>query len=119
MSPPARAAVGVGPLVWNSKLQADAQKWADYLASSGGGLQHDPNAGEGENLFWLSPPGDGMLSGATQDWLGEKAEYLANHGGGFNEDTGHYTQVCSSIPLSFSLQRWKLRILIIRIVCLV
>jgi len=77
-------------------LQADAQKWADYLASSGGGLQHDPNAGEGENLFWSSPPGNGMLSAATQDWLGEKTQYLANHGGGFTEATGHYTQVCLS-----------------------
>ncbi|PMD45889.1 PR-1-like protein [Hyaloscypha variabilis F] len=88
----ARTAVGVGPLAWSSSLQADAQKWADYLASSGGGLQHDPNAGEGENLFWSSPPGNGMLSAATQDWLGEKTQYLANHGGGFTEATGHYTQ---------------------------
>lgn len=98
LSPPARAAVGVGQLTWNTNLQADAQKWADNLASSGQGLQHDPNAGEGENLFWASPPGATMLTSATQDWLGEKTQYLADHGGGFTEATGHYTQVCSFIP---------------------
>ena len=106
-------------LVWNTNLQADAQKWADFLASSGGGLQHDPNAGEGENLFWLSPPGDGMLSAATQDWLGEKTQYLADHGGGYNEATGHYTQVRSIILHALTVQSWKIRILIFELVRLV
>lgn len=86
----ARAAVGVGQLVWNTSLQADAQSWATQLSSMGT-LQHNPSSGQGENLA-SGPPGDDAIKRATEEWLNEKAAYLNNHGGGFTQETGHYTQ---------------------------
>ncbi|CAA6657662.1 unnamed protein product [Spirodela intermedia] len=87
----ARAAVGVGPLVWSNILAAYAQNYANQrisdcrLVHSGGPY--------GENLFWGSGKAWTALE-AVQLWVDEKIYY------NYNSNTcaagkvcGHYTQV--------------------------
>jgi len=88
----ARAVLGVAPLQWDSNLQAAAQNWANHLAQVNS-LDHDPNAGAGENIALFSPASDTILENATGLWLAEKAAY--NYGifdGSQAEVAGHYTQ---------------------------
>ena len=54
-------------LVWDTKLAADAEKWAQHLAHDNQGLKHstgDQRPGQGENLYWISS--GGSLAGGSQ-----------------------------------------------------
>ncbi|XP_015892933.3 pathogenesis-related protein 1 [Ziziphus jujuba] len=86
----ARSAVGVGPLVWDDRVAAFAQDYANQrkgdckLVHSGGPY--------GENLAWSSAD----LSGtdAVKMWVDEKADYDYNSNScAAGKQCGHYTQV--------------------------
>ena len=81
----ARAEVGVQPLTWSPKLAAQAQKWADQLASTDSFRHSDSSYGE--NLA-----GAGDVEQAVGLWLEEKATYR-NQPIGRSASSGHYTQV--------------------------
>jgi hypothetical protein len=101
-----RAEVGVGPLIWDDQLAADAQKWVDKLVQRGGTLAHsnpsDPNdpdtgraTGEGENLAG----GESAATAPTQ-WYEEKPAFdAAPNKSGFGDENpdwvnwGHYSQM--------------------------
>lgn len=55
-----RLRVGVKPLIWDSKLSLDAQKWAQHLAKNGI-FEHASDMQDGENL-----------------WMGDSAAYSPN-----------------------------------------
>ena len=75
-------------------LQDAAQNWANHLAQVNS-LDHDPNAGAGENIALFSPASDTILANATNLWLAEKAAYSYGiFDGSQVEAAGHYTQVC-------------------------
>jgi pathogenesis-related protein 1 len=82
----ARADVGVNPLAWSPKMAEQAQKWADYLASSGT-FRHSDSA-YGENLAGAS-----NLEKAVSLWLAEKATYRNRPIGRDSSASGHYTQM--------------------------
>jgi len=94
-----RLELGLRPLTWNSTLAESAQRWADYLASSGR-FQHAPeNAGnpEGENL-WAGTKGYYAPEDMVEAWAREKQFYRPglfpnNSSTGDVEDVGHYTQM--------------------------
>ena len=94
-----RAAVGVGPLTWNTHLQASAQKWADHLAATGK-FQHAPDSAadpQGENL-WAGTRGYYSIEDMVNAWSREKryfrqGAFPANSTTGRVEDVGHYTQL--------------------------
>lgn len=79
----ARAKVGVAPLKWSAKIAAEAQEWANHLASTGQ-FEHQRSR-YGENLA-----GGNSVRQAVEMWLSEKADFEA--GAGFTK-TGHYTQI--------------------------
>ncbi len=87
----ARAAVGVPPLLWDTKVAMHSQKWADHLAAIDH-LEHRPAPRlYGENIASMAwrgfTPGD-----AARLWLRERGGYRA---GKTTSDwrTGHYTQM--------------------------
>jgi Cysteine-rich secretory protein family len=92
-----RQEVNVPPLKWSNTLASNAQKWANYLASRGGNLQHSQNSGEGENL-WAGTAGAFSYTQMVDSWGAEK-RYFVN--GTFPNvsstgnwyDVGHYTQI--------------------------
>lgn len=93
-----RAEVGVPPLTWSDSLAADAQGWANSLASLGGNtLEHDSNSRQGENL-WLGTADRFSYTDMVNDWGGE-GEYFRNgafpdvSSTGYWFDVGHYTQI--------------------------
>lgn len=90
----ARADVGVAALSWSASLAADAQTWADHLASLGspGQLVHDTDSSEGENLYWQSGGSD-PFAAAAKAWVAEKSAYdgEAITGSGNFEEYGHYS----------------------------
>ena len=89
-----RTKYGVPPLVWDTKLAAFAQQWADTRAKTGAG--HRPNTPYGENIFWAggsAPTPKFVVDG----WGGEVTSYdLAT-------DTCQPTKVC----LHFTQLVWK------------
>lgn len=94
-----RAAVGVGPLTWNTRLAASAQAWADHLAATGR-FQHAPDSTadpQGENL-WEGTRGYYSIEDKVGAWSREKryfrtGTFPANSTTGRVEDVGHYTQL--------------------------
>jgi hypothetical protein len=94
-----RAAVGVGPLNWNTHLAASAQEWADHLAATGQ-FRHspdDPRDPQGENL-WEGTRGYYSIEDKVGAWSSEKryfrpGTFPANSTTGRVEDVGHYTQL--------------------------
>ena len=74
---------------WDSGLEASAQQWANYLAQIND-LQHDPNAGAGENI--ASVPNSDPVTNGTKLWAGEVNGYAYGPIDG-NLSAGHYTQV--------------------------
>ncbi|MBK1987082.1 hypothetical protein A0J48_005945 [Sphaerospermopsis aphanizomenoides BCCUSP55] len=92
-----RQEVNVPPLKWSNTLASNAQKWANYLASRGGALQHSQNSGEGENL-WAGTAGYFSYTQMVDSW-GKEKQYFVN--GTFPNvsstgnwyDVGHYTQI--------------------------
>uniref|UniRef100_A0A7N0T4Z7 SCP domain-containing protein n=1 Tax=Kalanchoe fedtschenkoi TaxID=63787 RepID=A0A7N0T4Z7_KALFE len=86
----ARAAVGVGPLVWDQTVANYAQRYANShrvdckMVHSKGPY--------GENLAWSS--GDMSIPGAVKMWVDEKRFYDYNSNSCIGGKTcGHYTQV--------------------------
>jgi uncharacterized protein YkwD len=88
----ARAEVNVPALTWSTTLAADAQQWADQIASTGQPT-HAQNTGQGENLAW-GTKGAFTPEQLANTWIAEKANW---HGGVLTPQnwypTGHYTQV--------------------------
>jgi pathogenesis-related protein 1 len=100
-----RAAVGVPPLTYSTKLAASAQEWANTLKKEHHcEMQHSVSQGRyGENLYWGSALewSDGtrevqQVSPATvvDDWASERADYdHASNRCAPGKVCGHYTQV--------------------------
>jgi len=94
-----RLALGLQPLVWNSRLARSAQQWADYLASTGRfehAAEDGPDA-EGENL-WAGTRGYYSVEAMVGAWTREKRFFKPgvfpdNSTTGNVEDVGHYTQM--------------------------
>lgn len=94
-----RAQVGVAPLTWSDNLAADAQRWADHLASTGQ-FEHagsDENPDSGENLA-AGGAGSFTATQLAQLWAGEKAYFRYGKFPDLSTDgnwasVGHYTQV--------------------------
>jgi uncharacterized protein YkwD len=94
-----RLDLGLEPLSWNPALAASAQRWADYLASSGR-FEHAPENHyfpEGENL-WAGTKGYYVPEEKVGAWIREKRFFRVgvfpdNSTTGRVEDVGHYTQV--------------------------
>lgn len=91
-----RAEVGAAPLTWSDKLAADAQVWADHLASTGT-FEHDGNNPDGENL-WMGTTGGYDYSAMAQTWADEKASFIYGTFPDVSTDgnwatVGHYTQM--------------------------
>lgn len=90
----ARADVGEAALTWDASLAADAQTWADHLATLGAGtLEHDDQDTEGENLYWSSDSSN-PYEAASEAWIAEKSAYdgEAITGSGNFENYGHYSK---------------------------
>jgi Cysteine-rich secretory protein family len=94
-----RMDLGLEPLGWNSSLAQSAQKWADYLASSGR-FEHapeNPYSPEGENI-WAGTKGYYPPEASVDAWVRERRFFREgifpdNSTTGRVEDVGHYTQV--------------------------
>ncbi|KAM5356923.1 hypothetical protein ACJ41O_003569 [Fusarium nematophilum] len=88
----ARSEVGTEPLTWDDALAADAQSWADHIASLGS-LTHSQTSGQGENLYMQSGS-DAPFTNAVNAFVSEKSSYSGQAIDGSNYMTfGHYTQV--------------------------
>ncbi|KAG7584452.1 CAP superfamily [Arabidopsis suecica] len=91
-----RAAVGVAPLVWDEKLAAHAQRYAN-VRSQDCAMKHSTDGMYGENIAagWVQPMD--TMSGpiATKFWLTEKPyyNYATNR---CSEPCGHYTQIVAN-----------------------
>lgn len=94
-----RIELGLQPLSWNNALARSAQKWADYLASTGR-FEHAPEnraSPEGENL-WAGTKGYYSIEAMVDAWVREKQFFRPgvfpnNSTTGRVEDVGHYTQI--------------------------
>ena len=112
-----RASLKLKSLEWSSKLEKDAQKYADYLAKKEK-FRHSTelnNLNQGENLFKLE--GDfnlkDYLSEASFSWLSEKKDYVyAKIGDNKNilSKVGHYTQMIwhNTIQIGIAYSKSKL-----------
>ena len=95
-----RAAVGVAPLVWNARLAADAQLYADVLARSGRFEHaHQPQGPdrEGENL-WVGTRDAYAYAEMIGAWADERRDYVDGVTPLFSRtgqagDVAHYTQM--------------------------
>ena len=96
----ARAAYGTRPLVYDTRLAADAMVYATTLARSGR-FEHDPQTGrkpkQGENLF-MGTRGAYRYERMMQLMVDERADYVpgifpnVSRNGRWWE-VGHYTQI--------------------------
>ena len=102
-----RAANSVPPLVWSDKLAADAQDWADHLATLQVIVQsnaHDPEQlsalGEGENVALRSHvlQANEPLAQMAEKWVAEKTNY---HEGSPIGSVLHYAQMVSKDTTQF------------------
>lgn len=81
---------GSGTFKWSTKLEANAQRWAESLAKKGY-LQHDNQNEEGENIACMK--GAELTGGrATTMWYEEVKDYNFNKPT-FSSKTGHFTQL--------------------------
>lgn len=93
----ARARYNRAPLIWDDRLEKDAQRWADHMARNQEFEHSDASHGQGENL-WMGTrdayPADAMV----QSWIDEE-RYMKS--GTFPDvsttgnwaDVGHMTQL--------------------------
>jgi pathogenesis-related protein 1 len=88
----ARVAVGVKPLKWSATLAANAQKWADHLASTTCQMQHSSDGVYGENLY-RGTAGHFSASDASKAWEAEKKDYDGPLTRSNLKAVGHYTQM--------------------------
>lgn len=81
---------GAPSLKWNSKLAAEAQSWAEDLASRNC-IQPSSSNDYGENIAYMS---GGQLTGrkVTDMWYEEHDKYSFRNPG-FSSTTGHFTQI--------------------------
>jgi len=94
-----RELLGLKPVSWNDELAQSAQRWADYLATTGR-FEHAPEdhfTPEGENL-WAGTKGHYTPEAMVGAWTREKRFFRPgifpdNSLTGRIEDVGHYTQV--------------------------
>ena len=93
---------GVEPLVHNPDLSKIAQSFADSLAAPNKAtLYHSSNEYKnsplGENLAWMFNPRVDHYSGeeVTKQWYNE--EKMHDYNGGYQPQTGHFTQVQTTI----------------------
>jgi hypothetical protein len=95
-----RTALGVEPLSWDSKLAADARRWADALAASGR-FEHSPDEPgkpiQGENL-WGGTPRYYLPEDMVGLWVAERQNFRPgvfpfNSQTGQVQDVSHYTQL--------------------------
>ena len=94
-----RAKLGLPALQWNDQLVASAQRWANYLSTTGR-FEHAPEqrfAPEGENL-WEGSRGYFNPEAMVNAWAREKRYFKPglfpnNSVTGRVEDVGHYTQL--------------------------
>ncbi|KAG0658290.1 hypothetical protein C6P46_005841 [Rhodotorula mucilaginosa] len=87
-----RATHHADPLVWNTTIQAAAQKWADHCVWEHSGGKVGPY---GENLYALAPitqtqPLDAKAG--IKAWNDEEKMYDYSKPTGFTHETGHFTQ---------------------------
>lgn len=95
----ARAAVGVGPVVWDANLTAAAAAHARQLAASGR-FEHSSDASrtnQGENL-WAGTAGAFSFRQMADGWIDERRFFVAGvfpqvSRTGKWQDVGHYTQI--------------------------
>jgi uncharacterized protein YkwD len=89
-----RQAVSVAPLKWSPHLAANAQQWANHLATLGGRrLQHATLNNEGENL-WAGTSGRFSYSRMVDAWGSEKRLYQGEILTESNYTRfSHYTQI--------------------------
>uniref|UniRef100_A0A0D9V169 SCP domain-containing protein n=1 Tax=Leersia perrieri TaxID=77586 RepID=A0A0D9V169_9ORYZ len=90
----ARAAVGVGPVTWDTSVQAFAENYARQRAGDCKLIHSSNRDNLGENLFWGSAGKDWSAADAVQSWVNEKKDY--NYGSNScapGKVCGHYTQV--------------------------
>lgn len=87
----ARAAVGVGALVWDDGLTGQAQDYANTLAAQDNGLQEN---GASINLYASNGIDDGTpLSDGSQAWYNEISNYnYVPIGQGNFDSYGHYSK---------------------------
>lgn len=85
-----RSQHSAAPLKWNSKLAAEAQRWAEDLASRNC-IQPSGSNDYGENMAYMS---GGQLTGkkVTDMWYEEHDKYSYGNPG-FSKTTGHFTQI--------------------------
>ncbi|KRB82422.1 SCP-like extracellular [Sphingomonas sp. Root710] len=112
-----RARLGIGPLKWDRRLAADADRWARHLARLGY-LVHSPDdpadiSPQGENL-WAGTAGAFSADDMSKLWLKEKRNFKYgvfpdNSRTGDLEDVGHYTQMvwASSKAVGCALRRGR------------
>ncbi|NJR41766.1 MAG: SCP-like extracellular [Akkermansiaceae bacterium] len=83
-------------LDWDNNVAASAQRWADYLASTGR-FEHSRGSGNGDNL-WKGTSGRFSFTSMVDSWGAEKRYFkygkfpdVSTTGNWF--DVGHYTQL--------------------------
>ncbi len=95
-----RARMGTPPLIWSSKLEADALRWAKQLAATNR-FEHAPQkrgkGATGENL-WMGTRGSYSPREMIGGWIEEKKDYVPGRfpkvsRTGRWSDVGHYTQL--------------------------
>lgn len=95
----ARAALGLGPVVWDHALAAGAAGWAQYMAATGRFDHSDRKArpGVGENL-WRGTRRAYSIEAMVGMWVAERRHFVpgifpANSRTGNWFDVSHYTQI--------------------------
>ncbi|RJF90233.1 CAP domain-containing protein [Sphingomonas cavernae] len=96
-----RLSLGIPPLRWDDELAADAEQWAEHLATTRTfehfeEMSDDPDA-QGENL-WMGTKGAFSPATMVGHWIAEKEVFVRgsfpdNSRTGDVEDVGHYTQI--------------------------
>ncbi len=85
-----RAAKGIAPLTWSSRLAAYAQNWADHLAAHKQ-FRHRAKPAYGENLFEVTK-GTATPAEVVRAWADEERHYNYRRNKCRGE-CGHYTQI--------------------------
>ncbi|CAK8697596.1 Golgi-associated plant pathogenesis-related protein 1-like isoform X2 [Clavelina lepadiformis] len=85
-----RAKHGVPTMTLSTKLNEDAQRWADDIASRDVLAHCEERNGQGENLAWAS--GDIGADETAKMWYDEINDYDFSKPG-YNGKTGHFTQM--------------------------
>ncbi|XP_062930245.1 uncharacterized protein LOC134360095 [Mobula hypostoma] len=87
-----RARHGAQPLILNSQISRDAEKWAKHLVKSRT-LKHSDTP-YGENIWYQQGPADCQVTGqaVVDSWYNEIKDYDFSSSG-FQKNCGHFTQL--------------------------